>query len=509
MGVAGAAMNGATTLQREVSKWRERVPPLLAALRERTEQVERLQAEVAELQDGRYVRADDRDNPGVLARDAIIQELETELGALRDAHARAQGDVHARGVAIDALKRDLHGWKTKWQTLAERLDAAPPVDPGAQRRLDELQQVNAERERQLATLRQRLAEVELERDELKTRNANLFETTGLANRQLESLADDLSALRGELKRLRADYASVAAARDTLEAARTAAVADAAQLEETCAVLCAAAREVSGEAAELQASLAAERQRALRLEGQLQERSALVLSLEAEHEQQRAMLTAATTEAATVRAALDKAEGHARTHADYITQLDDRLDRQKDLLLGLEEELARAQADHAAVVRAHESALAQREAELRALRLQLTGLEALLQAQSAAEVDPVGVAGLNETSARADRDNQSLRILNQQLRDARARNEALLVRVRELETTAAGVGPAADVDELTRIRGVGPRLAEHLRSLGVNTLAEVAALDTRVLDDPAHALASLKARILRDRWIEQAAALRQP
>jgi predicted flap endonuclease-1-like 5' DNA nuclease len=98
------------------------------------------------------------------------------------------------------------------------------------------------------------------------------------------------------------------------------------------------------------------------------------------------------------------------------------------------------------------------------------------------------------------------VLNQQLRDARARNEALVARIRELESWSDTERESQSGDDLTRIRGVGPRLAQHLRSLGVDSYEQLAELDPDALANPDHALAALRSRILRDGWIEQAASL---
>lgn len=62
------------------------------------------------------------------------------------------------------------------------------------------------------------------------------------------------------------------------------------------------------------------------------------------------------------------------------------------------------------------------------------------------------------------------------------------------------------DDLTRLKGVGPKLAAQLASLGYTSFAQIAALspaDAEALDAQ---LGSFKGRLTRDRWIEQAAYL---
>lgn len=61
-------------------------------------------------------------------------------------------------------------------------------------------------------------------------------------------------------------------------------------------------------------------------------------------------------------------------------------------------------------------------------------------------------------------------------------------------------------ELTRLKGVGPRLATTLAALGLASVEQIAALDEReaaVVDDQ---LGSFKGRLARDRVVEQARLL---
>jgi predicted flap endonuclease-1-like 5' DNA nuclease len=99
----------------------------------------------------------------------------------------------------------------------------------------------------------------------------------------------------------------------------------------------------------------------------------------------------------------------------------------------------------------------------------------------------------------------LLVLNQQLDDARAENHKLLARIRELEhQTASAREPR--FDDLTRIQGLGPKLAAQLRELDYHSFADLAALDPAALESEDHPLHKHRARILREAWIEQAADL---
>jgi predicted flap endonuclease-1-like 5' DNA nuclease len=62
------------------------------------------------------------------------------------------------------------------------------------------------------------------------------------------------------------------------------------------------------------------------------------------------------------------------------------------------------------------------------------------------------------------------------------------------------------DELTRIKGLGPKLAEQLRGLGVTSLAQIAAWDDADIDRIDAQLGRFQGRIRRDDWRTQAGLL---
>lgn len=70
-----------------------------------------------------------------------------------------------------------------------------------------------------------------------------------------------------------------------------------------------------------------------------------------------------------------------------------------------------------------------------------------------------------------------------------------------------IAPDATIgDDLTRLKGVGARLADRLGALGITEFAQLAAMtpdDAAALDAQ---LGDFQGRIYRDRWIEQAAFL---
>lgn len=66
-------------------------------------------------------------------------------------------------------------------------------------------------------------------------------------------------------------------------------------------------------------------------------------------------------------------------------------------------------------------------------------------------------------------------------------------------------PPAQIDDLKLISGVGPKLEKLLHSLGIYTFAQVASwgpAEIKWVDDRL----KFKGRIVRDQWVEQAAAL---
>ena len=80
-------------------------------------------------------------------------------------------------------------------------------------------------------------------------------------------------------------------------------------------------------------------------------------------------------------------------------------------------------------------------------------------------------------------------------------EVIAAAVQE-EVAAAGTADAAG-DDLTRIKGVGPKLSALLGSLGVTRFAQIAAWSAPDLAAIDAQLGSFAGRPERDQWIEQA------
>lgn len=81
-------------------------------------------------------------------------------------------------------------------------------------------------------------------------------------------------------------------------------------------------------------------------------------------------------------------------------------------------------------------------------------------------------------------------------------------VPEPETPAAPIHavPAGPVDELTRLKGVGPKVAALLNGLGVTRYDQIAGWTDADVARVDSQLGAFKGRIVRDQWIEQARLL---
>ena len=84
-------------------------------------------------------------------------------------------------------------------------------------------------------------------------------------------------------------------------------------------------------------------------------------------------------------------------------------------------------------------------------------------------------------------------------------ESVDVEVTELEpetTPPPPTAPPKDGDDLTTIKGLGPRAAEKLRSAGVTQISQIAAWTDEDVDR-FDALINGRGRIIRDAWVAQA------
>lgn len=131
-------------------------------------------------------------------------------------------------------------------------------------------------------------------------------------------------------------------------------------------------------------------------------------------------------------------------------------------------------------------IADRDRRIAALQTRLADLDARLLttiAQSAR------VAGGVESSA-----------------ETSVESEAAAAPAAAIANAVAGTSSQATADDLTRIRGIGPKLAGLLHSEGVTRFAQIAAFDASDLAELDHKLGAFRRRAVRDDWVGQAAAL---
>ncbi len=66
--------------------------------------------------------------------------------------------------------------------------------------------------------------------------------------------------------------------------------------------------------------------------------------------------------------------------------------------------------------------------------------------------------------------------------------------------------AAGADDLSLIKGLGPKLRAHLAEMGITSFAQIAAWDDAEIDRIDAQLGRFQGRIRRDNWVEQAKLL---
>lgn len=71
-----------------------------------------------------------------------------------------------------------------------------------------------------------------------------------------------------------------------------------------------------------------------------------------------------------------------------------------------------------------------------------------------------------------------------------------------------INPDLPADDLTRIKGLGPKASAVLAGIGIHRFAQLADLDPSQAAEVDARLGAFKGRIFRDRWIDQARYLEQ-
>ncbi|MEO6092988.1 MAG: hypothetical protein ABIT04_03205 [Novosphingobium sp.] len=94
------------------------------------------------------------------------------------------------------------------------------------------------------------------------------------------------------------------------------------------------------------------------------------------------------------------------------------------------------------------------------------------------------------------------VSNAEATNAEAEQWEALERATEAEAEAAPA-PAAEPDDLGKLKGVGPKLVTLLGSMGVTRYAQIAAWTEADIDRIDARLGPFAGRIRRDNWVEQA------
>lgn len=449
----------------------------------------------------------------------------TELESLR---AERDTLVERCSAAEAAVERERGEFETALSSRTEALESARRAEAAgreaqgaAQQRVSSLEQdleaarsAAGEAERRIAALTEELHLVAV------AAAASLASASGVEARLTESGRDG--------QRLREELGRAEARGRELESARAAQQAELARLGEVVEAAQRTTDDRQRERRELAERMRTLESRNQHLEEQLEERSALVVNLEQQSVDAGRREGALQRQRDELEEALMRAERGVKENAEHATRLDAKLERQQQLMESLEAELAEAQAGRARADKAEHEGAGQ-AAEVERLRVQIRKLERLVRERTEAlnrmewqrEVyqgmtplersalasesagDPAAEPATAEASGTpSEPESKLLVVLNQQLTDARTRNDELLERLRSLEAATT----RAPGDDLTRIHGVGQKLAEQLNDLGIHRFEQIAGIEESALDDENHVLYMHRGRITRDGWIEQAVRL---
>ncbi|NBS23508.1 MAG: hypothetical protein EBS78_05955 [Altererythrobacter sp.] len=125
---------------------------------------------------------------------------------------------------------------------------------------------------------------------------------------------------------------------------------------------------------------------------------------------------------------------------------------------------------------------------------------------------VWLIGRANRKAKVVRESSTRDVLDEGAERA-SRNQALIDAGTPAPPLDAGPAPAsvtaptpAGADDLTRIKGLGPKIATLLREQGVTRFADIAALNDADIERIDAHLGRFQGRIRRDAWVEQAKLL---
>ena len=218
----------------------------------------------------------------------------------------------------------------------------------------------------------------------------------------------------------------------------------------------------------------------RLKANLEERSALVRELEDDQQRRAAADSAAQRQIGQLQRELKETGIRLHTFQEHARALQNRIDSQSGAIQTLETRLRAAPAGPADVM--------------------------AVAAQKSAVPPPQPPSSDTAYTARLEalckEQNQRCERLQAELITVR---EALL-SAQKPQTGQDNGAAVPDTNDLTRLKGVGARLAAQLKAEGIVSLQDMAAVQLSMLSDPAHPLHAFRARMVRNDWPGQARAL---
>ena len=133
-----------------------------------------------------------------------------------------------------------------------------------------------------------------------------------------------------------------------------------------------------------------------------------------------------------------------------------------------------------------------------------------EAEESEEPDEADDVQEAEAAQRQDRMNKELEERRNRLEslDEKARKkEEELIRVAEkaktIDFNTLGFASASDADDLQRIKGVGPFIAEKLNALGIYKFSQLANMTSEIEEEVNVAIEFFPGRVKRDEWAKQA------
>ena len=113
----------------------------------------------------------------------------------------------------------------------------------------------------------------------------------------------------------------------------------------------------------------------------------------------------------------------------------------------------------------------------------------------------------EDQARMDKELEERRKRLENLDEKARKKEEELIRVAEKRKTidfgTLGVASASEADDLQKIKGIGPFIAEKLNALGIYKFSQLANMTSEIEDEVNVAIEFFPGRVKRDEWTKQA------